>query len=108
VPPDEPAFQLTVSFPDDATAFVTLAGQLDRTTAIELSAQLQPVLARQPQLVIYDIAQVSYIDDAAARTLIYSADRSPGGQRPVLRRPPPIVLRLLEVTGLDTQCVIEP
>jgi anti-anti-sigma factor len=107
VPPDEPVFKVTASFTDDATALVTLAGQLDRTTAAELSALLQPVLARQPQLMIYDMAQVSYIDDAAARALICAAEHSAHGQRPVLMHPPPIVLRLLEVTGLDTQCVIE-
>ena len=87
---------------------VVLWGEVDVTTVPSLSRFLEQVLERGPRKLVFDLAGVLFLDCAAARTIAGTGCALPGGQRPVLCRPRPVVRRLLSVTGLDAQCVIEP
>jgi anti-anti-sigma regulatory factor len=53
------------------------------------------------------MAGVGFIDCAAARLIAGAGRFLPRGQRPVIRRPGPLVRRILELTGLDAYCEIE-
>jgi anti-anti-sigma factor len=88
----------------DESVTVTLAGELDLSTEGALAAQLDGIRAGRPRQVIFDMSQVSFADLGALRALV-----TVGGQDalpPVLCHPPPVVVRLLEVSGLAGHCVI--
>jgi anti-anti-sigma regulatory factor len=48
------------------------------------------------------------MDCGSARLIVAAGRWLPGGGRPVIRRPRPGVRRILELTGLDAECEIEP
>ncbi len=84
---------------------VTLSGDLDLTATPSLSRYLAQVLASQPRRLVIDLSRVGFIDCANSR-LIAGAGRSLPGGRPVLRRPRPAVIRVLNLTGATARCEI--
>ncbi|HEY3957552.1 MAG TPA: STAS domain-containing protein [Streptosporangiaceae bacterium] len=89
----------------DGSVTLALAGELDLSTEATLAAQLTGIRAGRPRQVIFDLSGVSYADLGTLRALVTShrgADELP----PVLCHPPPVVIRLLEVSGLAEHCVI--
>ncbi|HEY0718173.1 MAG TPA: STAS domain-containing protein [Streptosporangiaceae bacterium] len=91
----------------DGTATVVVAGELDLTTTPVLARHLDQIMARQPRRLVIDLAQVSFIDVAAAR-LISGATRSlPSAGPPVLRKPSPEARRVLALTGFGALCDFE-
>ena len=50
------------------------------------------------------MAEVSFADSAAVRLIVRTGQLLPDGGRPVISRPPPVVRRVLQITGLDTLC----
>ena len=86
---------------------VTIAGELDVTTIPAFCRYLDRALPERPRLIVFDLAEVGFIDCAAARA-IRSCRAMPGAPRLVLCHPCPIVRRLLSLTGLDAQCVVRP
>jgi anti-sigma B factor antagonist len=92
----------------DSTLTVTIRGELDASTAQALSESLEPVLREGPRNVVVDLAGVGFMDCAAARAIVRSCNNRPDRPCPILRRPRPIVRRLLSLTGLDTQCTVRP
>lgn len=72
-----------------------------------LSERLELIRREKPQRLVLDMARTGFVDCGTAR-LIASAGRFlPGGRRPVVRHPSPVVRRVLELTGLDADCDIE-
>lgn len=88
----------------DGAAVVRLRGELDVTMVSALSEQLAGLKDKKPDRLIFDMAAVDYLDCAAARVMFAAARSVLGGGQPVICSPQPIVHRLLELTGLDTQC----
>lgn len=88
----------------DSTAVVRLRGELDVTVAAALSQQLADLAAKKPDGLIFDMAAVSFLDCAAAAVMFAAARSMLPGTKPVIRSPAPLVRRLLELTGMDTQC----
>ena len=113
VPPDSggPAPKGRVAIEVEACPDVTtivVKGELDLVTMPFLAAQLALATRDGPGRLVFDLSGTHFVDCGSAR-LIASAGRwLPGGGRPVIRRPGPGVRRLLELTGLDAQCEIEP
>jgi anti-sigma B factor antagonist len=92
----------------DGTVTVTIWGELDLATAPALSACLAQALECRPQLIVFDLAGVGFMDCASAHLIIEAARALPGSPPPVLRNPVFAVRRVLSVTGLDARCTIEP
>jgi anti-anti-sigma factor len=88
------------------TAVVSVRGDLDVSAAAELSGILALALAAEPTRLIVDMSHVSFLDCFAACAVFAAARSLPEGQ-PVIRSPRPVVRRLLELTGLDAQCILE-
>ena len=88
----------------DGTATLVLAGELDLTTVPALARHLEQVLARQPRRLVLDLAQVTFVDVAAARLLAGTTRPQPAAGPPVLRRAGPETRRILALTGLDALC----
>jgi anti-anti-sigma factor len=91
----------------DGTATLVLHGDLDLLTAALLSEKLTQALDKGPERLIFDMADVPFIDCASARAIVVAGRALPGGGRPVLRSPGPGIRRLLELTGLEAQVTVE-
>lgn len=89
----------------DGTAVVRLLGDLDASVAFELAEQLAGLADKQPDRLVFDMAAVQFLDCAAAG-MLFGAARSmlADGNKPVICSPGPLVRKLLQLTGLDTQC----
>lgn len=92
----------------DGSVTLVLSGDLDLSTGAALTAQLNGILAQRPRQVIFDLSGVGFADLATLRALVTIHGGAPGALPPVLCRPPLVVVRLLEVSGLAEHCVVLP
>ena len=92
----------------DGSVTLVLSGDLDLNTEAALAAQLRGVLAQRPRQVIFDLAGVGFADLSTLRALVTVHGDASDVLPPVLRHPPLVVIRLLEVSGLAEHCVIVP
>ncbi len=85
-----------------AQATVELSGELDMSTAPELSRSLAEVLDQQPQQVTLDLGGLAFIDSTGLTLLVRTSNslkQHDGALR--LTHPTPPVRRVLEIVGLD-------
>jgi anti-anti-sigma factor len=81
---------------------VTLVGELDLHSAYALDRRLLDIEARQPELVVVDLRQVTMIDSAGLARLVSAQRRSrKGGWRLVLVKGSRTIQRVLQTTGLS-------
>jgi anti-sigma B factor antagonist len=85
-----------------------LRGEFDVANAERLGAALNQIAARRPRRVVIDLGELDFIDASAVAQIAAARRRLPAQQCPiVLRRPRPIVRKLIELIGLDGPCVID-
>jgi anti-sigma B factor antagonist len=87
---------------------IVVKGELDLVTMPLLATQLNLAVQDHPSRLVFDLAGTRFVDCGSARLIAGAGQRLPGGGRPVIRRPGPGVRRVLELTGLDAGCEIEP
>jgi anti-anti-sigma factor len=87
---------------------IVVKGELDLVTMPYLAAQLALATRDRPGRLVFDLGGTHFMDCGSARLIAGAGQRLPGGGRPVIRRPGPGVRRVLELTGLDAHCEIEP
>jgi anti-anti-sigma factor len=91
---------------DGSGPVLRVAGELDLATAEQLRAHLRQVTGPQP--VVVDLAGVDFLDVTGLNVLLdaHRALRAQGG-RLVLRRPRPMVLRMLSLLDLPDAVAVE-
>jgi len=89
-------------------ATIVVKGELDLVTMPHLAARLALALRDRPSRLVFDLSGTHFMDCGSARLIAGAGQRLPGGGRPVIRHPGPGVRRVLELTGLDAHCEIEP
>ena len=87
---------------------IVVRGELDMVTMPYLAARLARALRDGPGRLVFDLGGTRFMDCGSARLIADAGQRLPGAARPVIRRPAPGVRRVLELTGLDAHCEIEP
>ena len=87
---------------------IVVKGELDLVTMPYLASQLALAIRDRPDRLVFDLSGTHFMDCGSARLIASAGPRLPGGGRPVIRRPGPGVRRVLELTGLDADCEIEP
>ncbi|MFF7992496.1 STAS domain-containing protein [Kitasatospora xanthocidica] len=76
-------------------------GELDLDTVAELEAALDRALAVPATVVVIDCAWLEFCDSTGLNALLRARDRAAvEGSRIELARPRPLVLRMLELTGV--------
>ena len=90
------------------TTTIVVRGELDLATMPFLAAQLALAVRDRPGRLVFDLSGTHFIDCGSARLIAAAGQWLPDGGRPVIRRPRPGVRRVLELTGLDARCEIEP
>ena len=83
---------------------VVLRGDLDISSRRWLAERLAETTGQQPWRLVVDMAEVGFADCASVRLIVATGRSLPGGSRPVISRPQPVVRRVLTVTGLDMLC----
>jgi len=98
--PDSPRPQLTVAVEDQPTGpVVRLIGELDAATADDVDAVA--IAGTAGGVVRLELTGLSFVDSAGLRSLLALRQRATeAGLRLIAPDPSPIVVRLLEVTGL--------
>jgi anti-sigma B factor antagonist len=102
-----PTFELNVDAVDDRTAVVTVRGEIHLATAPDFSERMNEVLAEGRTAVVVDLTQVGFIDSTGLSVLLNALRRiTRAGGALVLVCTNPTVLRLFEVTKMDTTFTI--
>jgi anti-anti-sigma factor len=93
---------LSIQRSDDAEGVVlTLAGELDVTTADLLERHLSEVMKSSPDRVLLDLHELQFVDSAGVSVLIKAKEQAEAsGRRLVLRRPTAQVYNVFSVVGL--------
>ena len=87
---------------------IVVRGELDLVTMPVLAARLALALRDRPGRLVFDLSGTRFMDCGSARLIAAAGRWLPDGGRPVIRHPRPGVRRVLELTGLDAHCEIEP
>jgi anti-sigma B factor antagonist len=75
---------------------VIVSGELDVSNVDDLKASVASVTAKQPELIIFDLSDLRYMDSAGIAVLLSAAAECAVR----LRDPSPAVRRVVELTGL--------
>jgi D-inositol-3-phosphate glycosyltransferase len=87
---------------DDGIAIVSVAGEVDMSTAPELAAELADQVAKRPDAVVVDLGRISFFGSSAINVLLDAHERSASRGVPLLlAAPAPGVVRSLEIVGLS-------
>jgi anti-anti-sigma factor len=104
-PPTRPPALETIAI--GGLVIVVLRGEFDVTSGDLLTGQLERIRRSRPGRLIFETAQVTFIDAASARLITGTGRWLPAGVKPVISHPSPIVRRVLEISGLDALCELE-
>jgi anti-sigma B factor antagonist len=90
-------------------AVLRVSGEVDIVTAPVLHRHLESVVAASRPVVVIDLSETTFLD-ARGVGVIVAARKQVGayGGRLVLRRPPPVVRRVLELADQLDRLEVEP
>ena len=100
------AFGVVVESVEAKSAVVRVTGELDLATV----PQLERALAERPEgaaVLVIDLSDCTFVDSTCVRLLVGVATESAGGKTAIVATDPGI-LRVLEITALDTLVPVHP
>jgi anti-sigma B factor antagonist len=99
----EPKFELSEEAVDERTHVISVSGEIHVSTAPEFSRRLNDAIAGGKIAVVLDLTAVEFIDSTGLSVLLNGLRRvTRAGGRMVLVCTNPTVLRLFEITRLDS------
>ncbi|MGY1743432.1 MULTISPECIES: STAS domain-containing protein [unclassified Blastococcus] len=106
-PPPPDLMSVTTSR-TDATAAVSVSGEVDCSTAPRLSACVDSLLAAGPEELVVDLCAVTFLDSAGLHALVSARGRAARlGVRLRVLAATRAVLRPIQVTGLEEVLGVE-
>jgi anti-sigma B factor antagonist len=104
-----PHFELSSETRDDHTHVIHVKGEIHVSTAPTFAARLDDAIAHNARSVVLDLTEVEFIDSTGL-TVLLNGLRSITlrGGRLALALSNPTVLRLFEITRMDSTFDIEP
>jgi len=87
---------------------VFVHGEVDVATASVMAARVRHVIDQNPKRLTLDLADMSFMDCAGVSVIAYAVREALGRFEVVLRHPRRSTRTVLELTGMDGPCVIEP
>ena len=95
--------QWSVTSADDDAVTVALAGELDLSGAETVNQLLRRVVAAGPATLNVDLAHLSFLDSSGIQCLVDAAKQASSvGCTVVVRRPSEMIVRVLQICGVDT------
>lgn len=104
-----PCRQVTIEVmagPLSTTVFID--GELDLVTSAFLTERLMLALRGNPRRLVLNVERTSFMDCGCAHVIGTAARSLPEDGCLVIRRLSPGIRRVLELTGVDAYCEIEP
>jgi anti-sigma B factor antagonist len=99
----EPQFELFEDEVDERTHVIAVSGEIHVSTAPEFSTRLNDAIGQGKTSVVLDLADVSFIDSTGLSVLLNGLRQvTHRGGRMAIVCTNPTVLRLFEITRLDT------
>jgi anti-sigma B factor antagonist len=83
---------------------VTISGELDSSNAASLEEAIAPTAAKHPELLVFDLSLLRFMDSAGIAVLVGVAATVKTVQ---LRNPSEVVRRVIDLTGLSGVLRIE-
>jgi anti-sigma B factor antagonist len=83
-----------------------VAGELDLATAPRLEDAIAG--ASHVEHVVIDLSGCTFLDSSGVRSLVLARRNTPPDQRVDLVSADPSILRVLEITGVDTMLAVHP
>jgi anti-anti-sigma factor len=100
-------FGVAIDF-DANPVVVAVRGEVDLCTGPELRSVLNAVIGQSHSSVVLDLAQMTFIDASGLGVLVHaSALLQPSGGTLVLRSPPAMTRRILDITGVGNIVRVE-
>jgi anti-sigma B factor antagonist len=99
-PPNSTAFAISQRDPDSRTSVLTVAGELDLSSAPSLKWALTDVLGTSCSQVVVDLSLVTFVDSTALGVLVGVQRRLNGATRLAIVCANAGVLKIFELTGL--------
>lgn len=100
-------FRIEADELDDGTLRLSLVGELDVVTVVNLEAAIARLREREGRLVVLDLRRLEFMDSSGLRAILRvdAAARESGG-RAVLVRGSDRIAEILRITGVDTRLEI--
>jgi anti-sigma B factor antagonist len=102
---EPPALQIDTHLDPAGAQVVVLSGELDSSSAGSLQERMASIPPQPVQRLIFDLAGLRFMDSAGIAVLLGAAEKA---SSVLLRKPSPIIRRVLEITGLFDVFTIEP
>lgn len=86
----------------DGRIVITIAGDIDWSNALALNQAFDAATAADPMPVVFDIADVEFLDSSFLRSVVLCQQRLAGdGVVVSVRNPRPQARKVFEVTGME-------
>jgi anti-sigma B factor antagonist len=82
---------------------IEIAGEVDMSNANVVRQAIDPVLENHPERIVFDLGELHFMDSSGLAVLLGVVERVPVVE---LRRPQPLIRRVIELTGLTDSFVI--
>jgi anti-sigma B factor antagonist len=93
-----------VTFDADGVPIIRLSGEIDMSNVDTLRRTIEPIVARAPERVIFDLSMRSFMDSSGIALLLQVSAKSKAVR---VRQPSQLVQRMIEATGLTDILVVE-
>jgi anti-anti-sigma factor len=99
--------RVTMEVSDDSSGSVVMkiAGELDAANADALRAEIVPTIDRRPDLIIFDLEHLSFMDSSGIAVLLSCAAKSGAVE---VRNASAIIRRIIEATGVQDVLRLAP
>lgn len=87
---------------------ISLIGDLDAHTATLLDEAVGALVESGGDRIVLRIRDVGFVDSSGLRSMIRARNGGGDARTVVIEEPTPATLRLLEITGMTEQFVIDP
>jgi len=102
--PEPPMLRIDMRLDPTGAQVVVLSGELDSSNAASLKERVASIPPRPAQSLIFDLTGLRFMDSAGIAVLIGAAAKASSVS---LRNPSPIILRVLEASGLSNMFSIQ-
>jgi anti-sigma B factor antagonist len=93
-----------VTFDAHGVPTIRLSGEIDMSNVETLRRTIEPIVARAPERVIFDLSTLSFMDSSGIALLLQVSAKSKAVR---VRKPSQLVKRMIEATGLTDILVVE-
>ena len=94
-----------VSVDGSGSPVLALSGEIDISNVASIETEVETVLARSPERLVFDLSQLDFIDSSGIAMLLRAGERS---ARVEIRKPSSTVQRVIRATGLDDVLHVQP